>query len=338
MHVNENHQSDLPLWEIPIQDLIDKSQNQNTTESADAAPDLKVSGKNQTSGSYLPVLEKPHEFKTVDELLNILLTVKTKLANTQIGAAQSDVESAGIKQKQKHDEIMEQIQKSLEASKKAKKGGVFGKIFGWVASIATAIAAAAMIATGVGAIAGAAMLALAVDSMVGMATGHSLMGELTKGAAKALQKMGMGEMAANIVAAVVVAAATIVATAGAGAASAARAGTGLITRLSSSMQQAQKFQVMGTQVKNVSLVAAGASDVGSGAASVTTGVYNKQAKDARADQMLSKKDLAKLQALIEAQAEWIKDVVAMLNESVSRIMQIMNTDHSTRVKTFRNMA
>lgn len=305
-------------------------------ENAISEAPYKSRPEQPPGNSFAPELAAPQP-RSSDELVSLLLLVKTRSSNEQIKASQDDVQVNKVKQQQKHDEILEQIEKSIEAGDKAKKGGVFGKIFGWIAGIATAIAGAALVATGVGAVAGAAMLALAVDGMVGMATGHSLMGELTKGVAKGLEAMGMSETAANIVASVTVAVATIAVTAGAGMASAARAGGGLITKIASSTQQAQKFQTVGNQVKNVSLVTSSTAEVGSGAASVTTGVYNKQSMDARANQMDMKKELAKLQALMEAEQGRLKDIVEKLNESVTRILQMMGNDHNTRLSICRNM-
>ncbi|OZG72688.1 hypothetical protein BTA51_14255 [Hahella sp. CCB-MM4] len=299
--------------------------------------DIPPASNGQSPGNqFAPELEKPQP-RSSDELVALLLEIKSKSSNEQIASSQQDIQLSRTKQNQKHDEMLEQIEKSIKAGEKAKKGGLFGKIFGWIANIATAIAGAVMIATGVGAIAGAAMLALAVDSMVGAATGHSLMGELTKGIAKGLQAAGVSEDIANIVAAVTTTVMAIAVTVGAGMASAAKAGGGLISKLASSTAQAQKFQAVGTQVKNVALITSATSEVGSGAAKVTTGVYNKQAADARANQMDMKKELAKLQAAMEAEQDRLKEVIAQLNEGVSRILQIMGNDHNTRMQISRNM-
>ncbi|WP_431688359.1 type III secretion system translocon subunit SctE [Hahella sp. NBU794] len=315
----------------PGQKKVGSPQVSFNLQDPQSGPAQNTSGK-----SFAPDLERPQP-RSSDELVALLLTIKSKSSNEQIESSQQDIQLNRTKQNQKHDEMLDQIQKSIEAGDKAKKGGLFGKIFGWIANIATAIAGAVMIATGVGAIAGAAMLALAVDSMVGAATGHSLMGEMTKGIAKGLQAMGMDESVANIVAGVVTAAVTIAVCVGASMASAAKAGSGLITRLASSPEQMQKIQVAGAQVKNVASATAGTSAIGGGASQITTGVYKKQATDARANQMDMKKELAKLQAAMEAEQDRLKEVISKLNEGVSRILQIMGNDHSTRMQISRNM-
>ncbi|MBU6949799.1 type III secretion system translocon subunit SctE [Hahella sp. HN01] len=275
----------------------------------------------------------PPTLLSSDELVALLLTIKSKSSNEQIAASQQDIELNRTKQDQKHADMKEQIQKSIEAGEKAKKGGLFGKIFGWIASIAAVV----MAVTAVGVVAGAVMLALAADSMVGAATGHSLMGAMTKGIAKGLQAMGMDESVANIVAGVVTAAVMVAVCVGASMASASKAGSSIISKLASSTSQVQKIQLAAAKVGNIAAFTGGVASVGGGASQITTGVYKKQATDARANQMDMKKELAKLQAAMEAEQDRLKEVIAKLNEGVSRILQIMGNDHSTRMQISRNM-
>lgn len=201
------------------------------TTNAPPAPNTGNVGDDYDAGEYVPTdnslgsswgMASPI-FGGSTDIATMMLAVRALVQESQIDTAKTEVE--GLKEEnarvaqERLDAIKEQAKKADEAA----KGGKIGEIFGWIAAAAMVIAGAILVATGVGGPAGVALLVGGITTMVmmtlqsetlGKAMGleGSLMNEMVKGFAGALQELGVPEDKAKLIAsAIIVGTLTVVA-------------------------------------------------------------------------------------------------------------------------------
>jgi hypothetical protein len=124
-----------------------------------------------TDKNGAPRIDAPTENFSVNDMVDLLRSLRGKSQEEQLKASQSGIESAKIKAEKNTEQQLQKIKEWVDKCNEANSKGLLGKIFGWigkifafVASIVAVIAAAAAtVATGGAA---APLLALAVVGAV----------------------------------------------------------------------------------------------------------------------------------------------------------------------------
>ncbi len=288
-----------------------------------------VSGANVAS----PALQAPEAGLDAASLGPMLLAIKSKLANEQVKSSREDIKANMQRQKAEHEKMLKQIEKALKAMRKArsalgklKSAGLFGKIFSWVSTVAMAVAGAALIATGVGAVAGGVMIALAVNQAAGLLTGKTLMEQGVEG-------MGASNSTARWIELGITVAAIAVSAGIAGAGGAAQA-AGSVSRI----QEAAQVAVRAGQVTAaVAQGGKGGSTIAQGVYHKETAGYRKDAEEAAARKLEFQKFLAKLQAEQGDEQDRLRRVIEELNETTSRVLDMMGGERATTEQIARNL-
>jgi len=259
-----------------------------------------------------PDLSKPDD---VGNLTQLLLQVRMKLNEVQVKLNKEGIKANSLAQKALNDKRLKAILDAIKQMEKSKKAGLFGQIFGWVSAAALTIAGAAlMLAGGAGApILAAGLIGLTMMTLQQTGAMDKITSELAKGMTKLFEDFGMskdtakqaGQIAAQVAIAVVVIGATAAVTLGTG-------GGGAAAELS----QLQKLA-------NLASLAArgigGLATVGSGAASIATGVYQFQATNFRADATEDKKKMMQLQAIIQQAIADLQKLMTDMQADFSKV-------------------
>ena len=322
-----------------------------------------------STGMTTPQLSPPASKLDASTLGPMLLEIRTKLSRRQIKMGKEEIRANMKRQEVDHKKALAQIEKAIKAmakaraeQAKAKKAGEVGKIFGWIRVAAAVVVGAAMIATGAGAVAGAMMIGMAIDQGVAMASGkQSLMDkgmeEMEKGIVKLLQSKGfrqelesslelyglpkgMAEKTVDgveknaryIALAVTVMAVTgLMITAG---------GLGGVEEAAESTTLEEVANATGKAGKVTGAVA----EAGQGGAGIAKGGYDKkaagdrkEANEATAKKLEFQKFLARLQAAQSDERDRLKRVIEELNESTTRVLDMMSGQQAATEQITRNL-
>jgi len=316
-----------------------------------------------------PQLSPPASKLDASTLGPMLLEIRTKLSRQQIKMGKEEIRANMKRQEVEHKKALAQIEKAIKAmakaraeQAKAKKAGEVGKIFGWIGVAAAVVVGAAMIATGAGAVAGAMMIGIAIDQGVAMANGkQSLMDkgmeEMEKGIVKLLlskgfrqdlestlefygMPKGVAEKAVDgieknakyiaLAVTVMVVTGLMVAAGGLGGAEEAVESTTL--------------EEVANAAGKAGKVTGAVADAGRGGAGIAKGVYDKkaagdqkEADEATAKKLGFQKFLARLQAIQSDERDRLKRVIEELNESTTRVLDMMGSQQATNEQITRNL-
>lgn len=146
-------------------------------------------------------------------LVQVAVAMRDSEATSQKKKINTDQEAKKAQLKEKEAKLEEAQRKMEEAEEKRKSGSLIDKIklaFEWLGAILAIVAAAVLIATGVGAVVGAALvvaattaLIMAIDSTVQMATGHGIAGNIAKLAGASEEEIAKADMGFRISLAVI---------------------------------------------------------------------------------------------------------------------------------------
>lgn len=314
---------------------------------------IEHAARSETSaGVATPQLPPPAIKLDASILGPMLLEISTKLSRQQIKMGKEEIRANMKRQEVEHKKALTQIKKAIKAMAKAraerakaKHAGLFGKIFGWIGTVATAVAGAVLIATGVGAAAGAVMIGLAVNQVVGMATGESLLdrGLEAVGVPKeAVPWVGMGITIVAILATM-----GMGGTAAAGEAAAevaTEAGTAAGEAAETASRSANTMEKVANAADKAGKVTGAVAEAGQGGAGIAKGVYDKEAagdqkeaEEATAKKLEFQKFLARLQAAQSDERDRLERVIEQLNESTTRVLDMMGNQQATTEQITRNL-
>lgn len=260
-----------------------------------------------------PALPQSKAAFSVEDMTLILMGLKTKMGEEQQSMSVTDIKKTMTEQQSKAQERVKKIEESIEKMDKAKKGGVFGKIFGWVATIATVVAAAAMIATGVGAVVGGLLIAGAVVSLANQIAQEipAVREWMAKHPA-----FGWAMLAVQVALSI----ATVTAALKTAATTAVQAGVEA-AKETAKVTAKQVARI----VANISAMVEAGATAGSGAAGIATSAYNKQASNAQVDAKKIEAELLEAQAAIDDEMRRLRKMLEEAKEGFSIAMNIMNT-------------
>ena len=266
-------------------------------------------------------------------LVTQLLALKSKLTENQLAGSRAEIETRRADNQQRFQEQIKALQDFTAKAAEAKKSGEIGKIFSWIALGLSAIAmVAAAVATVLTAGATAPVVAGLVVGMVALAGTVTMTGLQESGKMEELmkglnddQKMGVTVGIQATLLALSILAAVLSFGAGAGAAANAASET---VKTAATVAQV---------VKSTAQVAGGVTAVGQGAAQIGSGVLQKEASDAQADAQSIRAALQKAQSLIDDEMERIEKMLQEMDESVTRVFSMMQSQNTTTVQIAKNM-
>lgn len=318
-----------------IQALVDKN------------PDILVSIA-ELSADFLavicnvPELEEPITDPLKEEDLEKLIALlQMSTDEKQLEQAKKRIEANKEKLKATYEKQMKNIQESIDAAKKAEKAGIFGRIFSWIgAAIAVAAAVAACIVTGgiaVGAVIGAVV---AVGSLVLNETGA--MDKIVKGMAESIMKtFGCDKNSANIASQVIIMAIMLALSASSIVASFSgvviSVGSTAANAAAKAAEIAAKAAEIASKVQNaigiISLVLT-AGNLGVQIAQTVTGY---QASMSAVSSKEIEKLIAMIQQRMEEDEEELKAIMEALQNCVSGILSILESEMKAQNQIAENM-
>lgn len=294
--------------------------------AADVGPPVASGG-----GLGLPRLEEPK--LDGSSLVTQLLALKSKLTENQLAGSRAEIEARRADNQQKFQDQLKALQDFVAKSAEARKSGEISKIFGWIALGLSAIAmVAASVATVLTAGATAPVVAGLVVGMVALAATVTMTGLQESGKLEELmkglnddQKLGVtAGIQATLLALTILSA---VLSFGAGAGAAANAAS----------ETAKTAATVAQLVKSSAQVVGGVTSIGQGATQISSGVLQREASDAQADAQSIKAKLQKAQSLIEDEMERIEKMLQEMDDSVTRVFSMMQSENATTVQIAKNM-
>lgn len=294
--------------------------------TADIGPSTASGG-----GLGLPRLEEPK--LDGSSLVTQLLALKSKLTENQLAGSRAEIEARRADNQQKFQDQLKALQDFVAKSAEARKSGEISKIFGWIALGLSAIAmVAASVATVLTAGATAPVVAGLVVGMVALAATVTMTGLQESGKLEELmkglnddQKLGVtAGIQATLLALTILSA---VLSFGAGAGAAANAAS----------ETAKTAATVAQLVKSSAQVVGGVTSIGQGATQISSGVLQREASDAQADAQSIKAKLQKAQSLIEDEMERIEKMLQEMDDSVTRVFSMMQSENATTVQIAKNM-
>ncbi len=291
-----------------------------------------------------PFLDAPTTRPDSADLTVLMLKLRQITQEKQLEVSVNFIKTNKEKLQAQHEERVKKILEAAEKAEKAAKAGKIGKIFGWIATaIALVACIAACVATGGLALGPCVGAVMAVGMMVATETGA--MDKLMEGLGNALKKMGIGEPAAQIIAAVIIMAAVLaVSCVGPGALSAglSRAGAQVTKMAGQSVVQAsrmasmaQKFGDMAKVVTTIGKGATAGTQIGLGVSGATGGYYQAKSLEAKADAKEIAKFLTKIKQQMEDEQDKIQELVEQMQENVSIVMNTLKMDYDTKNQILR---
>lgn len=272
----------------------------------------------------------PPSSMDASEIMNRFLALKMKMDGEGVKAELEDIKARGDRQRTENEEIARKIEEAAKKLEESKAGSLAMKIFGWIAVALTVVAA---VLTG-GAL---AIAAAAVAVTMAALSEAGVMEKMTEAIAESLMKNGMGEDEAKKAAMwismgiqLAVAAATLAAGFASTASTAVRAANDA-TRLA--IQMSQKAMTLG----NIARGAGAVATAGQGAAGIASSVAAHDAAQIQADQAEIQKFLARLKQMQEDDAARVQEMVQSMNDSMSRMMAIMNRQSESVSTTIQHM-
>lgn len=287
-----------------------------------------------------PQLEAPGVTVDAAAVSVLLLKLQKEAGDAQLKTAMEAIKNNKEELKAKHEERLKKLMHAFEKMEKSKKSGLFGKIFGWIGVVVAVVAAiAASVATGGVAVGPCVAAVMAVTMMVLSQTGA--MDKIMEGMTNLMKSMGMGEPAAQIMASVVITAVVLaVSLGGPAAVSSAASSMGATVanqtiQISRMASMAEKFGEMAQATRYAAQAANIAVQVGTTASGTASGIYQSQALSNQADAAEIEKFIAKIQQKMEDEQDRIQEIIQQLQSSTSTVMNMLKTEHETKVQITR---
>ena len=299
-----------------------------------AAPAATADVGTATGATGVPALDNPDDAKQKEvDLEKLVSYLQLETDKHQAELAKDRIELEKGEMDRRHAEQMGKIKESLEQMDKAAKANLATRIFGWLmAAVSIAIAVAACIATGgiaIGAVAGAVV---AVGMCIMNETGA--MDEITEKLTDALKDAGMGDQAAQIVAAIVIAVAAIALSLGAGFGGNAAAqgfGRGVGQAVASTTM------TMAKNAQSIAQFAAAGLGVGTTVSGGVASAMNYKSGELKAETTEMEKFLAVMKQQLEESQEELEKILQQIQNIYSDIASIINSAIDTETEIAHKM-
>ncbi|MBJ7263416.1 MAG: type III secretion system translocon subunit SctE, partial [Burkholderiaceae bacterium] len=92
-----------------------------------------------------PRIDAPNQNFSVNDLTDLLRSMRSKSQDGQLRAAKEGIEAAKLKAEANNNAQLEKVKEWVDKCKEAESKGLLGKIFGWVGKIFAALAAAVLV-------------------------------------------------------------------------------------------------------------------------------------------------------------------------------------------------
>lgn len=305
-----------------LQDAIKKALQEITL------PDLPSSSSNAASSSSdLPRLAPPTAGGLSLETLAQMISNETRTQATKDGVASLDAK--GQERAEVNEKKLEEIMERLDSMKSKGVLDIFKKIFSWVGVILGAIASVATIVAGAVTgnplliAGGAVLLTMAINSAVSMATDGKV--SISAGIAAGLKACGVSEDIAGYVGMAFELAITIV-------------GIGLTmggAAASSASNVASTLEKIGNAAVKGMNIASGVVQVGSGATTIASSVYDYKINTSYADTKELEAILERIQQAQDMELDFLKGIMERAEKMLEDVNNIIEgcTESQTAVLT-----
>ena len=324
------------------------------TAIVDIPDDLKKGIQADVTNLTKTVLQSK-DMLDIDAATTMITELQSKLQNERIKFDEETIRIGQVQRDQLSSKRISDIAEAIEKANKAKASSFLGKIFGYIALAVQAIAAVAMIATGVGAPAAALMIASLVLSatMVASAENGNFMMKIFGDSKEAqmgamafwtglslilsLGAAGAASGGANAAAAGAKAASNAASSGAAGASTGASVTATATNTAAKAAATAAKMSKMMDYLKRIAQGTQGAATIGDGASQVAASVYTFQAENLKADALEDKAFMLRIQQAMDDAMESLQRAIDELQSGYSVATNIMKANHDTKTTLSRNM-
>lgn len=304
-----------------LQEAIKKAMQEITL------PDLPPSSSGSASSSSdLPRLAPPTAGGLSLETLAQMISNETRTQATKDGVA--SIEAKGKERAEINEKKLEEIMDRLDSMKSKGILDIFKKIFSWVGVIVGAIASVATIVAGAATgnplliAGGAVMLTMSINSAVSMATDGKV--SISAGIAAGLKELGVPENIAGYIGMGVELVITLV-----GVALTMGAAASSVSNAASTLEK-----ISNAAIKGMNIVS-GVAQMGSGATTVASSVYDYKITNSYADTKKLEAILERIQQAQDMELDFLKGVMERAEKMVEDVNNLIEgcTESQTAILT-----